>query len=132
MFNKVVARYKDGRITKGRTNDFSVNKGKFHIEPDSEVKAGIKGIEIDVNELKAVFFVKDLKGDRRRRDIYDDIIAGGGRRVKVRFFDDEEIIGYTHSYDPTRLGFFIVPADIKGNNQRIFVVNSAVKKVEFI
>lgn len=132
MLNKVVARYKDGRLIKGKTNDFSVNKNRFHVELDSEVQVGAKSVEIYVEELKAVFFVKDLKGDRTRRDIYRDIIAGGGRKVRVRFFDDEEIIGYAHSYDPNRQGFFIVPADIRSNNQRIFVVNSSVKKIEFI
>ncbi|GAB4539610.1 MAG: hypothetical protein Fur0020_08530 [Thermodesulfovibrionia bacterium] len=137
MLNKVVARYKDGRLIKGKTNDFSVNKPRFHIEVDSGKSIGVRmealrSVEINVDELKAAFFVKDLEGDRRRRDIYEDIISGGGRKVRVRFFDGEEIIGYAHSYDPNRLGFFIVPADIKSNNQRIFVVNSAIEKVEFI
>ena len=52
--------------------------------------------------------------------------------MKVSFSDGEEIIGYTLGYSPDRQGFYLTPADLKGNNERIFVIKSATEKVEFI
>ena len=52
--------------------------------------------------------------------------------LKVRFLDGETIVGYTMGYSPDRMGFFLVPADSKGNNERIFVVKSATEKVEMM
>ena len=49
--------------------------------------------------------------------------------MKVTFSDGEEIIGYASSYSPDRSGFFLVPADLKGNNERIFVVMSSSTQV---
>jgi hypothetical protein len=59
-------------------------------------------------------------------------LAGGGRKIQVRFLDGETIVGYTMGYSPDRTGFFLVPADSKGNNERIFVVKSATEKVEMM
>ncbi len=36
------------------------------------------------------------------------------------------------SYSPDRQGFFLIPADLKGNNERVFVVKSATAKMEFL
>jgi len=137
ILNKVVARFKDGRVIKGKTNNFFPNKPSFHIILDSgsEEKVDIrnlKTVEIPIEALKGAFFVKDLEGDRSRKDRYEDIIPGGGRKVKVEFFDGEVIIGYTQSYSSRMQGFFIIPADKKSNNLRIFVVRSAVKEITFI
>jgi hypothetical protein len=137
ILNKVVARFKDGRVVKGRTNNFFPNKPSFHIMLESgseeEVRVNnLKTVEIPIEALKGAFFVKDLEGDRSRKDKYEDVIPGGGRKVKVKFFDGEVIIGYTQSYSSRMQGFFIVPADKRSNNLRIFVVKSAVDEVTFI
>jgi len=138
ILNKVVARFKDGRIVKGRTNNFFPNKPSFHIMPESGGSAEdvrmneLKVIEIPVEALKGAFFVKDLKGDKSRKDMYQDEIPGGGRKVRVKFFDGEVIIGYTQSYSSQAQGFFIIPADKRSNNIRIFVVKSAVDEVTFL
>jgi hypothetical protein len=36
------------------------------------------------------------------------------------------------NYRPDAQGFFVVPADPGGNNTRIFVIASAVRRVRFI
>jgi hypothetical protein len=51
-------------------------------------------------------------------------------KVRIIFFDGEILAGTTHGYTPEREGFFIVPLEKDSNNLRIFVVSSAVKKVE--
>jgi hypothetical protein len=125
--NKVVARFKDGSILKGKTNDFFPNKTSFHLETlDGETKM------IDVEQLKAFFLVKDFDGNKSYDEDYQDEISGTGRKIMVKFSDGESIIGYTLGYSPDRQGFFMTPADLSSNNQRIFVVKSASEKIEFI
>jgi hypothetical protein len=123
--NKVVVRFKDETVIKGTTSDFFPNKMSFHLttsEGDIE--------EIDVENLKAVFFVKDSEGDKTRDDAYDDEIAGGGRKVLVEFADGEIIEGYTLTFSAGKHGFFMTPADLGSNNTRIFVLKSATTNVE--
>ena len=125
--NKVVARFKDGSILKGKTSDFFPNKTSFHLETlAGETKM------IDVEELKAFFLVKDYDGNKNYDEEYEDEIAGTGRKIRVKFSDGESIIGYTLGYSPDRQGFYMTPADFSSNNQRIFVVKSASEKIEFI
>jgi hypothetical protein len=125
--NKVVLQFKNQTILKGKTSDFFPNKTSFHLQ---DTNGDIK--EITIEDLKAVFFVKDFEGDKNRNDSYSDQIAGGGRKISVEFSDGETIVGYTLGYSPDRTGFYVTPADLKGNNDRIFVVKSATKKIEFI
>lgn len=125
--NKLVVRFKDGSIMKGKTRDFFPNKTSFHLETlNGETKT------IDVEQLKAFFWVKDFDGNKNYDEDYNEEIAGTGRKIIVKFSDGESIIGYTLGYSPDRQGFFMTPADSKSNNQRIFVVKSASEKIEFI
>ena len=125
--NKVVARFKDGSIIKGKTSDFFPNKETCHLETlNGEIK------EIKMEQLKAFFFVKDFEGDKTHQKSYNDEIAGAGRKIMVKFSDGEEVIGYTLGYSPDRQGFIMTPADLKSNNERIFVITSASEKIEFL
>jgi hypothetical protein len=125
--NKVVVRFKDGTVMKGQTNNFFPNKTSFNLQTSDGDHP-----EIYVENLKAVFFVKDLAGNKDHVKKYEDDIAGAGRKIKVRFVDGEEIKGYTLGYSPDRQGFLITPADVTGNNERAFVVASATESVEFL
>ena len=125
--NKVVVKFKDNTISKGKTSNFSPKKAQFHLE---DMNGGI--VEISFEDAKAIFFVKDFEGKKNHKDSYNDKIAGGGRKIKIVFFDDETVVGYTLGYSPDRQGFYISPADLQGNNERIFVVKSATKKIEFL
>ena len=125
--NKVVARFKDGSIMKGKTNDFFPNKTSFHLETLSgETET------IDVEQLKAFFLVKDFEGNNNYNEEYSDKVSGAGRKIKVTFSDGEIITGFTLGYSPDRQGFYMTPADLNSNNVRIFVVKSASEKIEFI
>jgi Family of unknown function (DUF6982) len=125
--NKVIVRFKDGTLIKGNTSDFFPNKACFHINRlDGKIE------EIKLEDLKAVFFVKDFKGNKDYHEKYEDAIPGAGRKILVEFTDAESITGYALGYSPDRLGFFITPADLTGNNVRIFVVKSATKSVKFL
>ena len=127
QINKVVAKFKNGSIKKGTTNDFFPNKVMFHlISTTGEI------LDINIEELKAVYFIKNFEGNKDRMDKYMDDIPGGGRKVQVNFFDGEMLIGYTQGYSPTRSGFFVIPADLENNNDRIYVITSATEKVTFL
>ena len=125
--NKVIVRFKDGSLIKGNTNDFFPNKARFHITcMDGKIE------EIDLKDLKAIFFVKNFEGNKDYQKKYEDTIHGAGRKISVEFTDSESIIGYALGYSPDRQGFFITPADLGSNNERIFVVKSATKNVKFL
>lgn len=40
------------------------------------------------------------------------------------------IVGSSLTYDAGRAGFFLFPADPSSNNERIYVLTAAVRKVE--
>jgi len=131
--NKIVARYQDGRLMKGFTNNFSPDKNIFHLV-EMNAPSGSKTLAVCVPDLKAIFFVKDFVGnpeynDRKEFDSTKPVV---GRRIKVVFKDGELMIGTTHGYRPDRMGFFIVPADPISNIERCFVVTSATQEVSFI
>lgn len=125
--NQIVVKYKGGEIKKGSTNDFLPNKNNFHL---NSREGGIE--EINLDDTKAIFFVKDLDGNGDYNYTYEDVIPGGGKKMNVDFDDGERITGYALGYSPERKGFFITPADLSGNNQRIYVVASSVIKVELL
>ena len=124
--NLVVVAYRDGRRLKGSTFDFVPTRDKFHLESiDKQV------LLVELSELKAIFFVHDLEGDKARAKLneFPDGARVSGRKMRVRFHDGEQMLGATQGYDPRRPGFFLVPADAAGNNQRVFVVAAAVAEI---
>ncbi|HEX6850205.1 MAG TPA: hypothetical protein VF139_02275 [Candidatus Polarisedimenticolaceae bacterium] len=127
---RVVARFADGRVVKGTIQDFAPGRALFHIQPS---EPGAAPMKVPVGALKALFFVKDYEGDPKRKDRVDfDEASGQGRRLIVHFTDGEAIAGITSAFAPDKPGFFMTPADPNTNNERIFVLRSAVRRVEWI
>jgi hypothetical protein len=125
--NKVVARFKDNTLIKGSTSDFFPNKTQFHLTTlDGKIET------IDIERLKALFFVKDTEGNKDHKESYIDDISGAGRKMTVKFTDGEMLIGYSLGYSADRHGFFLTPADLKSNNERIFIIKSATEEVKFV
>jgi hypothetical protein len=131
MQNKVVARYQDGRLIKGVTHDFLPNKPTFHIVP-VDAAVGSKPLDISVQELKAVFFVKDYAGDAQYQDKKDFDKPAPGRKIRVEFKDGELVVGTTQGYQAGRPGFFVIPADPQSNIDRCYVVSAAARSISFI
>jgi len=126
--NKVAVRFKAGQVMKGTTHDFVPGKPFFHLH----ILNSNEAVEIEVEELKAIFFVKNFAGkpDYSETRIFPrEIPACKGRKIVVIFQDSEVITGYTFGYDPGRAGFFVMPTDESSNNDRVFVVRSAVREV---
>ncbi len=133
ILNKIVIQRQDGSVMKGITRDFMPNKDIFHLVP-TDAPPDFKPIAVVVKELKAVFFVKDFTGNRHynEKKDFDMLKAALGRKIKVVFQDGEILIGTTQGYQPGRLGFFVIPADPKSNNDRCYVISSATREVSFI
>ncbi|MFI5371242.1 MAG: DUF6982 domain-containing protein [Candidatus Eisenbacteria bacterium] len=127
--NRVVARFLDGRVLKGTTEDFLPNRPKFHLHPLGNAPPEV----VACRDLKAVFFVRDFSGDAARKDMkgfgHLPVEANQGKKISVVFKDGEVISGYTLAYSREREGFFVVPADPGSNNIRIYVLRGAAQKV---
>ena len=129
--NRVVARDRTGDMIKGMTADFDRAAKRFHVEASVE---DIHAKVVDVRELKAVFFVRKLEGDRYydEDNEFDEMGRPVGTvRVTVKFRDGEVLRGYTHEKERRGEGFFMVPSDPFSNNRRIFVVYGAVEDLYF-
>jgi len=126
---QIVARYSNGKIIKGYTLDFFPNKDRFHVT--SVDKPSDRPIEVMVNQLKAVFVVRDLKGNPQyvERKSYMEEETPYGTPLEITFEDGEVMVGSSMGFDLRRQGFFITPADPNCNNLRVFVVCSAVKRI---
>lgn len=125
---KVVSRFIDGRMLKGVTSNFRPDRPIFHMQLEDTGER----VEVGIDELKCVFFVKDLVGKKDYQERQDVERAGYGRRIEVTFKDNETIVGHTQGYSPKRPGFFMSPADPESNNDRIFVVRSATQSVNLL
>jgi hypothetical protein len=127
--DKVVARYLDGRLVKGISFDVSPTKPTCHVTtPDQGV------VKVNLAELKALFFVKDLVGNpayqEARKVEPGDPRARGARQLEVRFRDGEVMAVLTAGYSDERPYFFVVPADPNSNATRILINRAAVEWVK--
>ena len=90
---KLVVRFINGDVLKGMSNDFSPNCLTFNL-----VTRNGELVNIDTDQLKAVFFVKCYEGNRSHLDQYNEILSSGGLIIKVTFYDGECITCATHNY----------------------------------
>ncbi len=138
--SKLVAHFKDGRVTKGFSRDFDPAREMFHlVRREGEVASSQ---EIHVEELKALFHVKTWgRKDRHRGHEANGFpqpkraARGAGRssqKTVLEFYDGEKIFGYSLDYDPGRRGFYVVPADPSDNNRTIYVVSSSLVNIQFV
>jgi len=130
--SKIIVRYADGRLLKGYTQNFFPNKPTFHVLPQDADKPK-ELVEIFVDQLKALFFVRDFIGNKHynEKKKYPEGAKPQGRVIEVACRDGEVLVGSTTGYDPKRSGFFLFPADPQSNNTKIYIVSSAVLKVRY-
>ena len=127
--NKIVVHYLNGKVVKGTTQDFFPTRALFHLAPLTGPT-----FQVRCRELKAIFFVRDLAGNSKRRDLRGFVSGPAenshGKKIAVRFKDGELLCGYTLTFMPDREGFFIFPCDPGSNNERIYVLTSATAEVQ--
>lgn len=129
MSQMVVARYQDGRVVKGTSMDVDPNRAQFHVR-----SADCGAVQVDMNELKALFFVRSFEGNAARDEVLDPIEndprSRGAKLVTLVFADGEKIVGMTIAYPPRKQFFFVNPVDPASNNIRILVNRNAVTEIE--
>lgn len=130
-WQKVVVRYREGRLLKGFTHDFHPSRTHFTLWPAIN-SAPSERMHVPTSQLKAVFFVRDFNGNPNYTEGKAFEGQAPGRRIEVTFADHEVLLGSTLNYRPDGVGFFVLPADSAGNNLRVFVVGSAIQHVRFV
>ena len=132
---KVVVKYQNGEIIKGWVEDFRPDRESFILYPLIEYSEE-EMLEIKFNSLKAVFFVKDFTGNKDYKKVrtfdVDTKVIPSQRKLIVIFKDGENLYGTSHSYGRYKVGFFVYPIDPKDNNERIFVIHSAVESLRLM
>jgi hypothetical protein len=125
----LVVRYTDGRMMKGFSRDFAAEKGQVSVWPMPDGPPNSR-ITVFLAHVKAVFFVHEFDGHPRMGDVGGTPLTAG-RRIAVTFLDGEVLTGTTLNYSAKGPGFFVAPIDGTTNNHRIFVVGTAVRRVQF-
>ncbi len=129
MDKKIVARLMDGRVFKGVTEDFHPGDESIAVKVTDGPWKGEK-ITVEVSDLKAIFFVRDLGGNRDYREKKLIFPADApGQKVTVTFRDGETIRGTAMGLNLGLNGFFLFPADANSNNRRIFIVRAALRNI---
>ena len=126
--SKVVVGFLNGGRIKGYVYHFSSLEESFNLLPQEDPLQG-QEITVEMKDLKAVYFVWDFSG---KPQYHESPRADGpmhGREIEVTFTDGEKIVGRNEGYNPQRSGFFMHPADPKGNNIRIFVVTRNTRQI---
>lgn len=131
--NRLVARYRDGRVVKGTTTDFSTGEKIFHITPPVPLQ-GWERTEVCLDDLKALFYVKDYVGDpgHVEQKVLTSPPPAGERSVMVTFSDGEILVGTTPRYRAAGPGFFVYPADHTSNNEFVYAIDAATEDIYFM
>jgi hypothetical protein len=125
--NKVVVRLKDKTLLKGKISNFSQSLDSFEVE----LLNGNLEI-VDIDNIKAIFFVKSFEGNKKHQYKYKDELLWEGDKLSLTFADGEKVVGYTQHLDfISNRGLLITPADVNGNNKHIFVSKSAINSMLF-
>lgn len=129
--NKLVVRFRDGRVLKGHSMDFNPKKEIFHLVTEGYPQVRTT---VEVAKLKAVFFVKNFKGDPNYipSNEFDPDGSYVGKKMKVTFLDGEVMAGVRQGYREDSPGFFLVPVDPGSNAERAFIVKAALESMEEI
>jgi hypothetical protein len=126
---KVVVRLRNGKVFKGFAT-------RFHAHNANDLRLVEYGTDrvrvIPYSILKAVFFVRDFMGNPTYEDVkaFPTSQRPGGKESVIYFEDGEELFGFVQMAHPDRNGFFVFPADPRSNNERIYVIRTAVREVK--
>ncbi len=130
MENKIVVHMKNGTLLKGITHDFDPDREEFHLLP---AEGGGVPVRIRLEEMKALFYVKDYVGNRdfvSRRQFQEAHRAG--KKAILTFRDGEKLWGLFGEQQQGEHGFFFYPVDEDDNNIRIFVIRSSLEETKIV
>jgi hypothetical protein len=128
---KAVVALLDGRRLKGYIYNFSAQKDSFRLffEQDTLQR---EGTDVQMKDLKAIFFARDFVGNSEYTESQTLRGQNQGRKAEVTFRDGEKLVGTTDAYNPQKIGFFLVPADPRSNNLRVFIITKNATQIRWI
>lgn len=129
MEQKIVVHMKGGVIHKGITHDFDPGTPSFHLLP---AEGGGVPFRVQVGSMKALFWVKDYLGNREFVSRQQFGVDHAEKRKAILTFEDGETLWGTVEGEEAGSGLFVVPADDRDNNIRIFVPRSSVKDLRWV
>jgi hypothetical protein len=125
--SRVVVRLKDKTLLKGKISNFSPSDNFFQLE-----LLNGDSVKVNVDNIKAMFFVKSFLGNKKHQYNYKDKLLWAGDKISLTFNDGEKMVGYTQHLDfISNRGLLITPADVNGNNKHIFASKSAINSMLF-
>ena len=142
MNHKLVVLLEDGRRLKGTAEVFDPEK-PFLLIRKVDLKGNVLGfLDVEMTDVVAVFFVRDLALDRTSRqnannpqteaDLPD---PSGATTVRIRFSWGEVLDGMVYDYDPSADWFFLFPVGMlnrASNNKRVFITKKALAATEVL
>ena len=129
--SKVVVGFLNGGRIRGYVYDFSALEESFNLLPQED-PLHAQETKVAMKDLKAVYFVWEFAGNPQHHDSLSARAPSEGRTIEVTFADGEKTVGRTEGYNSQRIGFFLYPADPRGNNIRIYVVNRNTRQVKLV
>jgi hypothetical protein len=130
-WKRIVVRFIDGKLLRGYSNNFHPDASHLHLCAEINCTADER-LFVPIARLKALFFVRDLTGNAEHVDSNSFDHTPRARKLEVTFRDGEVMAGSTLNYKPNGQGFFLTPANSRGNNERVFVVLAAVRHLRFL
>jgi hypothetical protein len=130
-WQRIVVRFADGALLRGYTNSFHPDAAHLQLSPTLNTDPRER-LLVPIVRLKAVFFVRNLAGNAEHVESNAFDHTPRARKVEVTFRDGEVVAGSTLNYKPDGQGFFLTPANGRGNNQRVYVVLAAVRHLRFL
>lgn len=127
----VVGQYRDGRVVRGYTNDFSSARAYLHVSP---TPFGDETKFVSMIHLDALFFLPSVQTSKtEEREAFEYAAsATRGRRIAMTLPDGTEMLGTTLTYSRDGSGFFVRPVDQQTGATRVFVTQSGIRNIRFL
>ena len=124
----VVARFRDGRLMPGFTNDFHPSKPYLNL---STAPASADARFTQVAQMEALYFLRD-GNEGTRTNSTASVSVAHGRQIEVTLSNGDIIVGSTLNYRRDGSGFFIHPSDPNSEYSRIFLTSAGIRHVRFL
>ncbi len=111
---RVVIHLLDGQVRRGSVRNLDVAAALVPLESSGGVE------NIPVERIKAIFFML-APGSGKPSAV--------GQKIRLTFQDGRQVIGLSTDYLTGESGFFLIPADLKTNTERIFVYRWSVYSI---
>ena len=138
--HNVVVHLSDGTRRKGVADAFDPARASFLLKEVDLAGNMVAVHDIDLQNVHAAFFVRDLALMRSSRHTYRDAPVtpprlAFGKRIRVTFTWGEVMDGMSYDYDPRAVGFYLYPLGPLNrayNIEKVFVARKATARVEML